>query len=155
SLEPVAWGFVWDKNSPPMLAGGWDSVKTEYDAIIKDILSRPKYWPLLAYKSLEATLRQVILLNIDEVEELPWVKFDKESCMYQVIALNYPHEINEFEVDRQNNKTLNFKFYDEVYVIILLLSTVLCLFCLKGEDRKKALVVYVLVVGYIVINAFT
>lgn len=155
NIPPVAWEFVWHENSPVIRAGGWDSVKAEYNVIIKDIMSRPKYWPFLAYKSIEATLRQVILLNIDEVEELHWVKFDKESFMYEAIGRYYPHELNEFEVDRQNIKTFNFRFYDEVYVTVLLLSTILCLFCLKGEDRKKALIVYTLVIGYIFINAFT
>lgn len=155
NIPPVAWEFVWNtETSPVFKVGGWDSTKKEYNAIITDIVSRPKYWPFLAYKSLEATMRQVILLNIDEAEELPWRKFDRDSHMYTTIAKYFPHEINEFEVSRQNNKTLNIPFYDGVYVIIFLLSTLICMFVLKGDDRRTALNVYFFLVLFIFINAF-
>jgi len=155
NIPPVAWEFVWSiEKSPVFKAGGWDSTRQEYNTIIRDITSRPKYWPFLAYKSVEATMRQVILLNIDEAEELPWRKFDRESHMYTTIARFFPHEINEFEVSRQNLKTLNIPFYDGVYVIIFLLSSLVCMFCLNGEDKKTAFPVYVLVIVFIFTNAF-
>ena len=155
NIPPVAWEFVWDtEKSPVFKVGGWDSTKSEYNTIINDILSRPKYWPFLVYKSVEATMRQVILLNIDEAEELPWRKFDRESDMYVTIAKYYPHEINEFEVSRQNYKTFNLPFYDHVYVIVILLSSIVCLLITKGEERKKVWAVYWLVLAYIFINAF-
>ncbi len=156
NIPPVAWEFVWNiEKSPVFKAGGWDSTREEYSTIIRDIASRPKYWPFLAYKSMEATARQVILLNIDEAEELPWRKFDRESHMYTTIARHFPHEINEFEVSRQNLKTLNIPFYDGVFVIVFLLSSLICMFCLAGEDKKLAIPVYILVILFIFINAFT
>lgn len=155
NIPPVAWEFVWDiEKSPVFKAGGWDSTKEEYNTIIRDIATRPKYWPFLAYKSMEATARQVILLNIDEAEELPWRKFDRESHMYTTIARFFPHEINEFEVSRQNQKTLNISFYDGVYVIMLLLSSLICMFCLRGDEKDTAARVYFFIILFLLINAF-
>lgn len=155
NIPPVAWEFVWDQeNSAVFKAGGWEATKEEYSRIIRDIASRPKYWPFLAFKSMEATFRQVILTNIDEGDERPWIKFEEDSHVYKTIHRIFPHEINEFEVTRQNIKRFNLVFYDEVYVILFLISLLACMFLLNGDLRKQALRVYALVVLYIFLNAF-
>lgn len=154
-LPPVAWEFVWNtQTSPVYKAGGVDAVRQEYNTIIKDIISRPKYWPFLAYKSIEATLRQVISLNIDEAEELPWNKFDSEHPVYKCIEKYFPHEINEFIVSKQYYKTLEISFYDHVFVVVFLLSSIISLFCLSRDENAWMRNVYMFAILFIVLNAF-
>lgn len=155
ALPNVAWDFVWDQqNSPVFKQGGWAATKEEYNTIIKDIVSRPKYWPFLAYKSMEATFRQIILLNIDEGEERHWIVFDKEHPLYITMDKYLPHEINEFRFTRQNNKTFNLFFYDDVYAIVLLLSSFLVLMTLKRERLKQWGWIYGVLILFLFCNAF-
>jgi len=155
SLPPVAWEFVWDAaHSPVFKTGGWEANLEEYRAIMGDIVSKPKYWPAIACKSIGATLRQVVLTNIDESEELHWTKYEKDHPLYQALQQYFPHEINSFATSRQNWKTLNITFYDEVFVIVLLLSSFCCMLLLRGDIKKKAGSVYFLLVLYLLVNAF-
>lgn len=155
SLPYVAWEFVWDQqHSPVFKTGGWGANKAEYTTIIHDIASRPKYWPYLAFKSAEATARQVILTNIDEGEERSWVKFEREHPLYQNIEQKFPHEISEFAVSKQNIKILNLVFYDEVYIVVLILSSLLCMFFLRGALLDDAKTIYFLVGAFLLLNAF-
>lgn len=155
-LPSVAWEFVWDiEHSPVFKQGGWDSTRMEYKEIISDIASQPKYWPTLAYKSIEATLRQVILLNIDEGEERPWITYDKDHELYKTIDKYFPYEINQFKGSRINIRALlDIPFYDHVYVIIFLLSSVIVLFFINEKHKKTVITVYSMVILFVFINAF-
>jgi hypothetical protein len=155
SLPPVAWEFVWDgAHSPVFKTGGWDANREEYRAIMGDMLSKPKYWPVMAYKSIGATLRQVVLCSIDESEELHWIKYEKDHPLYQMLEKYFPYEINAFATSRQNWKILNIVFYDEVYVVVLLLSSFCCMLLLRGDMKKQAGRVYFLLILYLLANAF-
>ena len=155
ALPNVAWDFVWDQqNSPVFKQGGWAATKEEYNTIIRDIASRPKYWPFLAYKSMEATLRQIILLNIDEGEERPWIVFDEEHPLYITVDKYLPHEINEFRFTKQNNKTFNLPFYDDVYALVFLLSSFLVLMTLRNGRLKQWGWIYGVLIFFLFCNAF-
>ncbi len=155
SLPPVAWEFVWDgQHSPVFKEGGWEGTREEYRAIMGDMLSQPRYWPLMAYKTAGATLRQVVLCNIDESEELHWIKYEKDHPLYQALQRYYPYEINHFATAKQNVKILNIVFYDEVYVVVLLLSSFCCMLLLRGDIKKQAGKVYFLLILYLLANAF-
>ncbi len=154
NLPHVAWGFVWDQASPVSKTGGWEANREEYSTIIRDIASRPKYWPFLAYKSIEATSRQIVLSNIDESEELSWLVYDKDNPVYKAVERYFPHEISEFAVVRQNQKTLNIPFYDDVYVVFLLITFV-AVMLLTGKDTKTEVGrVYLYLLLFLLLNAF-
>ena len=155
SMPPVAWDFVWDGKSPVYRTGGWEANRAEYKTIIGDIISRPKYWPFLAWKSMEGTARQMVLMNIDEGVERPWIKYEADHPVFQMIKQYFPHEINEFEVSKQNYTMLNWKFYDDVWVIVLILSSLLVAFCLPQKYYAQAGLVYFLLFLFILLNAFS
>lgn len=154
-LPPVAWDFVWDdrfyikSDSVNAVAS-----QKEYKTILGDICSRPKYLGLMAYKSIEATARQVILTNIDEGEERAGTKYEENHQLFKQMGKHFPHEINQFVSSRQNKGTLNYSFYDEVYVIVLLLSTLFVLFGIDPKTREKAFPVYLFFLCFILLNAF-
>lgn len=154
-LPPVAWEFHWDASSPLQQTGGWEANRAEYNAIIRDIFSRPKYYPYIAYKSLEATARQLVLFNIDGTYVLPWMKFDEETSPYKAIQQYYPHELNELKASRQNTKTLSIPFYDNLFVTVIVLSTVLLLFLMPDREKKLFYRLVCCAGMLMLLNAFT
>jgi len=154
NLPPVAWAFVWDANSPLYLTGGWDSNKHEYQTIIKDIVSRPKYIPFLVYKSLEATARQLSLINIDDFYLNDNFVFDASTPPYQQIAEHFPHELNEFISSKQNWKSFNIRFYNVSFALVLIISSLIIIFFLPDHFRKQAQAVYCFIIVYLILNAF-
>lgn len=154
SLPVVAFSFVWDGNSPVNKTGGWDANKEEYERILGDLATTPRYYPLLAFKSLEATARQLTQINIDESYALPWTVFDAGTPPYQSIAHFVPHEKNAFHTSRQNEKTLSISLFDRVYALVFLLSTLAVLFGYRSLAPGSGLI-YTLLLTLIVLNAFS
>lgn len=153
-LPPVAWEFVWAEGSPMYNNDIWESSKQEYKGIIKDILTSPEYWPQLVYRSLDATFRQVILMNIDEGEENSSLKFEGGHALYEAVRHHFPREVNQFKASRQNSRMLEFSFYDHVYVVVFLLTSLLLLFLVNDKYKRAAITIYSLVVLFVFVNAF-
>lgn len=147
SLPPLAWEFHWDGKSPLQKTGGWEANKKEYNAIIGDMFSNPKYWPIIAYKSIEATARQLALFNIDEVYTLPWTVFDESSIVYEMVARYFPHEANQLKPSRINAKALNIPFYNGLFSLVIVLSSMAALLLLKGQYKRE----YINVIGFIAV----
>lgn len=154
SLPAVAWEFVWDNTSPLYRTGGWEANREEYNNILKDISTRPKYWVFLGYKSLEGTLRELSLTGIDESYKLPWTVFDADTPPFKAIQKYIPHELNEFVTSRQNTKTLNIPFLDKIYIVVLVLSSILVLLTWKIKNNGLWKGVFVILTLMIVLNAF-
>ena len=154
SLPPVAWQFHWDGSSPLQKEGGWDANREEYNTIIRDIFSRPKYYPYMAFKAVEATARQLAGTNIDGWYILPWNKFDEESSPYKAILEHFPHEINEVKISRQNTKTLYIGFFDNLFLIVITTSIFLVLLLLPRTQYNEFFRVFSLVLILMVLNAF-
>lgn len=58
NLNPDPNHFLWDGSSPAQAEGGWAAVKPEYDRLIADVHSRPKYLRMRASASTRFTLKQ-------------------------------------------------------------------------------------------------
>jgi len=155
SMPAAAWGFVWDEKSPLYKTGGWDANKTEYKRIQSDILSRPKYWPYLAFKSGEATCRQLVQINIDGVFELGWIRYLNGSPPFEAVARYFPHELGELTLAKENNNALDTKFMNSVYcacMVTLLLAACLILgICGRPQVRGLSM----LLLSLLFLNAFT
>lgn len=66
SLPDRAYKFVWDENSPFYKIGGWKKSKSEFNKIIYETLTQPKYILLHIKESCKATLQQLILFGIGD-----------------------------------------------------------------------------------------
>ena len=153
-LPLAAWQFHWDAASPLQKEGGWDANKEEYNTIIADIFSRPKYYPYIAYKSIEATARQLALFHIDSWYTLPWMKFDEESSPYKAIEKYFPHELNQLKVSRQNTKILDIGFYDNMFAIVVIVSCIAVLFTIPAPLKKQFFILAACIGVMILLNAF-
>jgi hypothetical protein len=155
SLPAAAWGFVWDGASPLQKTGGWEANRKEYRQIINDIGNRPKYWPYLMFKSAEATLRQLVLINIDGVFELGWITYLDGSPPFESVKTYFNHELNELKSAKENSNALNTKFMNHVFAICLVLSSIMALLLKRKGLHDELNMVAILLFVLIILNAFT
>jgi lipopolysaccharide export LptBFGC system permease protein LptF len=107
------------------------------------------------YKAVEATARQLVLWNIDDIYTLPWMKFDEDTSPFKAIQQYFPHELNQLKVSRLNTKTFNIAFYNSLFVVVLVLSCVAVLFSLPRSYRKEFYLVVGCIGAFMLLNAFT
>ncbi len=62
--DQLGWDFIWQDDSPFYKMGGPDSTKNEYNKIIFDILTTPKYFKEVAIHALEFSLIQFFTFDI-------------------------------------------------------------------------------------------
>lgn len=96
--------FIWDmKNSPPYILWKgddvWENTKVEYDAIIKEIITTPKYFKIIAYKSIIYTAKQFFSFNAGDTSPQ-----HKDTAPYGGISYHFPDEIREQELAFQQRR---------------------------------------------------
>lgn len=153
SLGNHAWEFVWSAESPMQQLGGWDACRKENEQIIAGILSDAHYYPHWASSAVRDTWRQLLQVEIDRSYELPWFVYDSETPIYKVINTYFPKEIEQLEDCRVNKHTLHTALLSNVYIYVILLSTIAAVFLYRYADGKL-LTIYVAVLVYLIINAF-
>lgn len=153
SLGNHAWEFVWSAESPMQQLGGWDACRKENEQIISGILSDVHYYPYLASSAANDTWRQLLQVEIDRSYELPWFVYDSETPIYKVINTYFPKEIKQLEACRVNKHTFHTALLSNVYIYVILLSTIAAVFLYKFTDGRF-LAIYIAVVLYLIINAF-
>ncbi|MEM9822315.1 MAG: hypothetical protein AAF985_14630 [Bacteroidota bacterium] len=119
--------FIWNGSSPlrKIWKGEdiWLKSKAEFDAIIYDIMTTPKYWKTILYKSIFYTAQQFVHFDAGTVPALG----DKTAAM--AFAKKYfPHEYRELQESYQikNNQVLNYDLINTWQKLIFVFS--LCLF---------------------------
>ena len=79
--DELGWNFIWSETSPLKKTGGWEGNEIEYNAIIKDIITTPKYFILIVRKSIVYTFKQFFKydvtispsqLNADAFGQISW-----------------------------------------------------------------------------------
>lgn len=153
NLPPYAWEFHWDAGSPLQKAGGWEATRPEYNAILREIYTSPELYPMLGFKAVEGTFRQLTGYEVDTWYALPWNVIDNESPVWQAVNRHYTSELNELAGARTNGKTLDVLFFNKIFLLLAACSFMAILFFLKPE--YKAAYVYTLwLTGlFLVLNA--
>ncbi|MCC2545882.1 hypothetical protein LJY25_05455 [Hymenobacter sp. BT175] len=115
--------FLWDGQSVPNRTGGWEAHETEYKAIIQDVLTSPRYYPLLLTEAIQATLRQVV--SVEHGDGL--TPFRENSNPFWKVQESFPYELREYLSSRQNQSRLDFTDLTARNQLTLLLTVgVLC-----------------------------
>jgi hypothetical protein len=150
-LPHVAWDFIWDQNSPFYKTGGWDSTRTEYNHIIKDIIFSPRYWPGLIFKSAEHTFRQISQIQIGD----GLYPYRENTNPYWKVQQYYGHELPEYMRSRQQMATLDVKPFNIVYTLTFLLSTMaVLLLMIRHPFSPEVKWIYLLLLLFVFVNAF-
>ncbi len=103
--------FLWAPNSPISKMGGWEGCSDEFSAIIKDIITTPKYLKKLIYKAPIYTFKQLCHFDTGEVKT-------PSPHSKSVFATYYPNEYDQFLNAKQQKGTLNFDLVNIAQTIL-------------------------------------
>jgi hypothetical protein len=144
--------FMWDERSPLYKEGGWQTNRTEYKAIISDIMRRPEYLFLFAEASIKFTVRQLCFFIIGEGNI-------NVSNVYDRVKKYVPHEFRAFDTSKQNQWTLmdNIAAINSLFnaIIICSVAALIILLALKRKKLSRPIVLLsVVILAAIIINAW-
>ncbi len=149
--DQLGWDFIWRDDSPLVKMGGWDATKDDYNKIIFDIITTPKYAKDVALQSIEYSLIQYF--NFDIFDYTPMV--DKSAPLTQVSHC-FPEYIRAYDSSRQSGNHFSFSATSEIQRILVLISLAF-LICIvftsalfsRVDTRLKWLVIIILVCSYL------
>ena len=147
--------FIWDQNSPLYKEGGWATTKPEYDAIIKDILTSPKYLKMFAGKSALFTWRQLMDFKIGDGN----FPFKKDNHVYWAIEQHVPGDIPMYVNAWQHQELIipKLELPNKIIYIVagLSLVVIIMLFVLKRQRLSgPAFLLLLLTMLLVLINAW-
>lgn len=148
-IPDFSWDFLWGESSAFYKAGGWDSTKEQFDIIVHDVLTTPKYLRMFIQKSAVSTMRQ--LTHVHTAEHASVQGLWSSSC--QRVATYFPDEQNEFMLSRQFSGELSAGVCNKVYLLFFVFTTVVLLWR-RGVADKDLAFIYGVILLFFVLNAF-
>lgn len=153
SLPQKGWQFVWNENSP-LYKIGWRESKPEFEEIIRETFTTPKYMVLHVQASLKATAEQLQLFGIGDGNGV----FTEGTGLYTIMQEYLPKQTTAFKQSKQNQNQLGFiAIMNQVYASIVLLSLLLLVYVgytFYGRFEPRMRFVVILLLLGIFINAW-
>jgi hypothetical protein len=126
------WGFMWGYDGPFYATGGWEHSEKEYARLIRNTLTKPKYLAMHMVKNLEATMRQLPLIQVgDELAPLPY-----GTSPFKAIDEHNSHQIKEYASALQQHQELGLGAWNRVLVPFQLALCVALLLCYSSRRAK-------------------
>jgi hypothetical protein len=145
------WDFIWEYQKSPLYQnGGWEGNRDEFNAIIRDIFTTPKYWPRLIARETEATVKQFFTF---ETGDTGW-QSDESSCV-TAMRHHWPESVKEFFQSRQQTKKLDWTILNmfQSYLMAFLFFCSMAAYFIPGLNPKyKLYLTYFLIA--LLVNAF-
>lgn len=126
--------FLWDPQTSPLYKeGGWVTVKPEYDKIISDVFTTPKYLGLYFIRSLEFSCHQLLCFTIGEGNTF----FAENSNVYDAVKKYVPNELHQYLYSEQNQGEF-FGVFNKpnLYLNIVMACSFVLMIILIIEKRK-------------------
>ena len=136
--------------SPLYKNGGWEGNRDEFNAIFRDILTTPKYYPRLIARETEATIKQFFCFETGATS-----RESDQSSVLSAIKDHWPENFKEFGSDRQQTLELDWRILNltQGYMITFLFLCTLIIYFIPGFDRRyKMFLTFVLIA--LLVNAF-
>jgi hypothetical protein len=138
--DSIPGNFLWDRNSPVYLTGGWVANEEEYTAIVKDIITTPRYFKTFAYNSAIFTCEQFFHFNTSEAVK-------PSQSVNDAIATHYPNDFRRYAGSRQAAGELNFDITNLIQNLIVggcLFIYLLVFMFNKTTTRYRLLIAFIL-----------
>jgi hypothetical protein len=142
----IFWNFLWSPQSPANQKGGWEAHRKEYQDLIHDILSDPKYIVLYIRKSIESSFQQFFTFDTGDAPV-----FSMDSPPGYQIRSHYPDDINQFISSKENEGLLNFKFLNQYQLIIILASLFFLISILFGNSLAGSNILFKSIIAFVFI----
>ena len=123
-IPAYSWEFLWNEQSPLYKTGGWDSNKTEYDIIIHDVFTTPKYMRMFVQNAATGTLRQLSQIQAPAHTSIQgaW------SSPWQRIGTYFGDELNEYCTAKQYTTGISGTDCNYIYYLFFILSSLWILY---------------------------
>lgn len=130
--------FMWDWSKSPFYKfGGPDSVRAEYEYIIRDVFTSPNYMPKFIYKSLQKSGALFFNLSLRANDENP--PQNSTSSTFYHMQRTLEKEIFQFSFCNQNRGVLDFSFTDTLQDVLLLFSCFLVILVFFSETLRQSI----------------
>ena len=151
--DKLPWDLLWDYDSSPLYKlGGWDSpqIQEEFKAIIKDIMTSPRYGHLYIIRAVESAFTQFFCFSTGDSPPQR-----QGSPSYIAISVHFPASLKAFMCSHQWTQTLNFTFINEFQKYITGICLIFYLTCfLYPLKFKRFNRVILFILAGMFINAF-
>ncbi len=149
-LTEYPWDFMWPAPSSALSKiGGWDSCKNEYNGILSDVFTSPRYLKLYIQKSCTSTMRQLF-----EIQIMPTYADDRESGSTKQYKKYFNEEFKEYTISRQNRNCLDITYFNLIYNLFFILTTVWIFLLYSRSPNKDIMHLYASIIVFLLINAF-
>ncbi|NCD00292.1 MAG: hypothetical protein EOL95_11415 [Bacteroidia bacterium] len=152
NLPNTALEFVWTSKSPYMKDTlSFPEADKQYEPIVKDIVTTPKYWYRLFIKEgISQTVEQCYTMTIGHGL---W-KHKEGGSFYRLFEKVYPNETEKYVNSKQYKNELRFELINRINKIMLILSLALIIisFVVSRPPLNSILLTVVILGGY-VLNA--
>ncbi len=140
--------FIWDENSPLYKTGSWKGNKEEFNHIIHNILTTPKYLKLYLSATARQAAMQAVTFDIGDGNG----SFPPGSNVNNRVREYFPIEASHFDSDRQNTQSLDHKLalpnlIFSIVVIVGLLVMIILLFSKSFNTQDIRLVAILIFLG--------
>jgi hypothetical protein len=125
SIAFLGWDFMWAEKSPLYRTGGWEANEVEYNAIIRDILSTPKYRNKVIFKGIEYSFKQFFTFHTSVSPPLL-----EGSAPYGQVEWRLPDTMKEYISSRQSTNRLGVDFVNATELPVFIISLVIALLLL-------------------------
>lgn len=155
--------FLWSGESPLYRDGGWEKSSYEYNRILKDMFTSPKYLVLFTYRGILSGFSQLFQNQIGGSGLEGNYNDGPDTPVAQQIAIHFRQEQKPYHQSRQNTNLweqgLDFSVLNMIYYPLLTL-TVLFLFFIRSvkqiwdEISSFSKLLFTVLITGILINAF-
>jgi hypothetical protein len=117
--DSLGWDFIWSESSPLQKTGGWEANRTEYKAIIKDLLSKDQYFWMVFRKGIEYSFKQFFTFQTTVSPSQM-----EGSAPYGQVQWRLPDTRREYIAALQQSNKLKLGFVNAAEQVVILCSMV-------------------------------
>jgi hypothetical protein len=147
-IPDYSWDFLWSSTSPLYKTGGWDSSKKEFDIIIHDVLTTPRYLNIYAQSAATGTLRELTQVQAPYHTSLQGVW----SSPWQRIGTFFDDELNEYTLAKHYTDGISAN-NNMLYLLFFILTSFPVLLLWPNLEEQTKLV-YGSIILFLIANAF-
>lgn len=142
--------FLWAGHSPLYKTGGWDSSKTEYSFILKEIFSNSTYRAHLAKRSAISTLKQMADVQLEHrIQPLgegtsPWLYINKHMGS----------ELTNYAKSVQTNNGFDTGLWPDLHMWAFFMSCLLVIPSFPRKELRQIRYIYLTIGLFYIVNAF-
>jgi hypothetical protein len=112
--EKLGWNFIWSSDGTLNAREKWEVNRNEYEAIIKDVLTTPKYITMLLQKTLEYSLKQFFTFDVTVSEPQLF-----GSAPFGQINWRFKDTSREYIASAQSAGRVNTRLVNSLQIIVV------------------------------------